>query len=107
MIGSGCCNCAFFLFCNALQVSKDCMNVDSHFPTFSTDELFLLKQQEKIKEVVGRPKSAHIGGRSRCTTRWCKQAEQELHGQQDVYSETGALVMDYVEEDRSRPKRRR
>jgi hypothetical protein len=30
----------------------------------------------------------------------------ELRGQQDVvYSEAGALVMDYVEEDRSRPKR--
>jgi COP9 signalosome complex subunit 7 len=33
------------------------------------------------------------------------KAEQEIRGQQDVYSETGALVMDYVEEDRSRPKR--
>jgi len=93
-----------FLQCPASE--QDCMNVDSHFPPFSSDELFLLKQQEKIKEVVGRPKSAHIGGRSRCTTRWCKQAEQEIRGQQDVYSETGALVMDYVEEDRSRPKRR-
>jgi COP9 signalosome complex subunit 7 len=36
------------------------------------------------------------------------KAEMELRGQQDVvYSEAGALVMDYVEEDRSRPKRRR
>lgn len=30
----------------------------------------------------------------------------DLRGQQDVvYAEGGALVMDYVEEDRSRPKR--
>jgi hypothetical protein len=67
---------------------------------------FIVKHLEKMKEFVGRPKSAHIGGRSRCTAHWCKQAEQELRGQQDVvYSETGALVMDYIEEDRSRPKR--
>ncbi|KAJ7544077.1 hypothetical protein O6H91_09G063900 [Diphasiastrum complanatum] len=36
------------------------------------------------------------------------KAEMDVHGQQEiVYSETGALVMDYVEEDQSRPKRRR
>jgi polysaccharide pyruvyl transferase WcaK-like protein len=58
MIGSGCCNCAFFLFLQCPASEQDCMNVDSLFPPFSTDELFLLKQQEKIKEVVGRPKSA-------------------------------------------------
>jgi hypothetical protein len=54
MIGSGCCNCAFFLFLQCPASEQDCMNVDSLFPPFSTDELFLLKQQEKIKEVVGR-----------------------------------------------------
>lgn len=52
---------------------------------------------------------AHIVGRSRCTPVWCEQAEMDMRGQQDVvYSEAGALgalVMDYVEEDRGRPKR--
>lgn len=34
----------------------------------------------------------------------CMKAEMELRGQQDVYSDAGA-IMDFVDEDRSRPKR--
>lgn len=48
----------------------------------------------------------YIVSQGHLTSVWHKQAEMELRGQQDVvYSEAGALVMDYVEEDRSRPKR--
>ncbi|KAH8966549.1 hypothetical protein BDL97_03G030900 [Sphagnum fallax] len=71
----------------------------------------LLTIQEKIKwadsmSEVDRRHKKEVEDKAEEMRKTIK-AEQELRGQQDVvYSETGALVMDYIEEDRSRPKRR-
>ncbi|OAE26826.1 hypothetical protein AXG93_215s1240 [Marchantia polymorpha subsp. ruderalis] len=75
-------------------------------------ENLLLTIQEKIKWAdsmsdIDRKHKKEVEDKAEELRKSIK-AEMELRGQQDVgYTESGALVMDYVEEDRSRPKRRR
>ncbi|BBN09113.1 COP9 signalosome complex subunit 7 [Marchantia polymorpha subsp. ruderalis] len=75
-------------------------------------ENLLLTIQEKIKWAdsmsdIDRKHKKEVEDKAEELRKSIK-AEMELRGQQDVgYTESGALVMDYVEEDRSRPKRNR
>ncbi|CAM6091837.1 unnamed protein product [Calypogeia fissa] len=78
----------------------------------NTDSL-LLAIQDKIKWAdsmsdLDRKHKKEVEDRAEELRKSIK-AEMDLRGQQDVgyTTESGALVMDYVEEDRSRPKRRR
>lgn len=86
---------------NMIQTLANCL---------TTSDNLLLTIQEKIKWADSM-NELHIRHKKEVEdkadeVRKSLKAELEMRGQQDVFADEGALVMDY-EEDRGRPKRRR